>query len=307
MNALRVLVTGAHGQVGVDLIDVLHGRVPPGGDVAFQPDGRAVREGEFEVRGVDRRELDVTNGDAVSSVMRQWRPDVVVHLAAYTAVDRAEDDRDRCFTVNDVATGTLSEAADDLGAHLITISTDYVFDGRLGRGYVETDVANPLNAYGASKYAGELRCSPEDTIVRTSWVMGVRGTSVVHVIADRAMAGLRVRFVDDQRGTVTAASDLARSLVCLIRDRPGGLWHVANVGDTTWFDVAAYVGHVAGRDDDFASPIATTDLDPVPLATRPARSDLTTHKFAQHYSALPSWREALGRLVGERGDRGTHE
>lgn len=307
MSAVRVLVTGAHGQVGADLIDVLHGRIAPGADPAFQPDGLGVREGEFEVRGVGRRELDVTDADAVSGLLRQWRPDVVVHLAAYTAVDRAEDDRGNCFAVNDVATGTMSGAARDLGAHLITISTDYVFDGRLGRGYVESDEPNPLNVYGASKYAGELRCSPEDTIVRTSWVMGVRGTSVVHVIADRAVAGLRVRFVDDQRGTVTAASDLARSLVCLIRNRPGGLWHVANVGDTTWFDVAAYVGRLVGRDDDFATPVATSDLVPAPLAARPARSDLTTDKFARHYGALPSWRNALERLVRERGDRGTRE
>ena len=298
-RSIRVLVTGAAGQVGVDLLDTLRGLTPLGGDTAFQPDKRPVRESEFEVLGLDRHDLDVTDRDAVVRSMRASRPDVVVHLAAYTAVDRAEEDVERCFEVNERGTQNLSLGARDVGAHLVTISTDYVFDGTKGAAYFEDDETNPQSVYGESKRDGERRCVPEDTIVRTSWVMGVRGKNVVHVIADRAMSGSTVRFVDDQMGTVTSASDLARALVTLVRERPGGLWHVANSGATTWFDVAAHVGTLLERGDDFATPIKTTELSPPPLATRPARSDLNTGKFTSTFAALPEWRDAVARLVGD--------
>jgi dTDP-4-dehydrorhamnose reductase len=202
--------------------------------------------------------------------------------------------------VNETGTLVMSQSARDVGARLITISTDYVFDGAKGDAYVEYDEPHPLNVYGASKREGERHCSERDTIVRTSWVMGVRGKSVAHVIADRALAGASVRFVDDQRGTVTAASDLARALVTFVRECPGGVWHVANVGATTWFDVAKYIGTLLNRGEDFATPISTSELSPPPLATRPARSDLDTEKFSSTWSALPDWRDALERLVVDR-------
>jgi dTDP-4-dehydrorhamnose reductase len=300
-RATRVFVTGAAGQVGVDLLDTLRGVTPLGGDTSFQPDAKPVGESEFEVLGLDRHDLDVTDRDAVLRSLRASRPDVVVHLAAYTAVDRAEEDVERCFDVNERGTQNLSLGAHDVGAHLITISTDYVFDGTKGAAYLEDDETGPLSVYGASKREGERHCVADDTIVRTSWVMGVRGKNVVHVIAGRAASGATVRFVDDQMGTVTAASDLARSLVTLVRERPGGLWHVANSGATTWYDVAAHVGTLLERGDDFATPIKTSELSPTPLATRPARSDLDTGKFTSSFAALPAWRDAVARLVFELG------
>ena len=300
---VRVLVTGAGGQVGVDLVDVLGAVTPLGGDEHFQPDGRAVDEDEFEVLALTHHDLDITDRDAVVRAVSTTRPDVIVHLGAYTAVDRAEDDAERCFAVNADGTESMSLAAHEVGAHLVAVSTDYVFDGAKGAPYDELDPTGPLNVYGASKRAGELRCASEDTIVRTSWVMGVRGKNVAHVIADRAASGAEVRFVDDQTGTVTVASDLARSLATLVRERPGGLWHVANVGTTTWYDVAVYVGTLAGRGGDFATAISTSDLDPAPLATRPVRSDLSTDQFARAWAALPEWRDGLARLVRDRARR----
>jgi dTDP-4-dehydrorhamnose reductase len=300
-RATRVLVTGAGGQVGVDLVDVLAGLVPPGGDWSFQPDERAVPEGEFEVLGLTRRDLDVADLDAVHRAVQAAQPDVIVHLAAYTAVDRAETEESLCFAVNAAATEAISLAAKESAAHLITISTDYVFDGNKGAAYVEDDATNPLSVYGASKRAGELLCSKDDTIVRTSWVMGVRAKNVAHVIAERALSGESVRFVNDQTGTVTVASDLARVLATLVRERPGGYWHVANAGTTTWFDVAHYIGEIFGRDEGFATAIATQDLDPTPLATRPIRSDLSIEKFSSQWSTLPEWRDALTRLMRDRG------
>lgn len=297
---VRVLVTGAGGQVGRDLVDTLGGRVPPGGLDGLPLDGRPVGESEFEVLGLTHHDLDVSDGAAVDRALRASRPDVVVHLAAYTRVDAAQRDVSRCFAVNADGTGHVAASTEAVGAHLIAVSTDYVFDGRKGASYVEQDATNPLSVYGASKRDGELLCRPQDTIVRTSWVMGVRGKNVVHVIAERAATGLAVRFVNDQTGTVTVASDLARSLVALARTRPGGIWHVANTGTTTWFDIADFVGRTLGRGDDFATPILTSELSPAPLAHRPERSDLDTTKWSTHYRAMPEWTDGVARLVRDR-------
>ena len=295
------MVTGAAGQVGVDLVDLLHGARVAGADPGFNPDARPVETEEFEVLALTSHDLDVTDRDAVVGALRSARPDVVVNLAAYTAVDRAQTEAERCYAVNATGPESLSLAAHEVGARLITVSTDYVFDGTKGEPYVETDPTNPLNVYGASKRAGEFACADEDLIVRTSWVMGVRGRNVVHVIAERATSGSVVRFVDDQMGTVTAASDLARSLVTLVRERPSGLWHVANQSATTWYEIATFVGGLLGRGDDFATAITTDELTPAPLARRPARSDLDTTKFARAWMALPDWHDAVARLVRERG------
>ncbi len=300
MSPVRVLVTGAAGQVGVDLVSTLRGEVPPGADPQWQPDGVKIVPDEFEVLGVARRDLDITDRDAVTRALALTKPDVVVNLAAYTAVDQAERDVEACYAVNADATGLLSQACATVGAHFVTVSTDYVFDGEKGSSYDEGDQPNPQSVYGASKWAGEQRCRDEDTIVRTSWVMGVRGASVVHVIADRARNGSNVRFVDDQTGTVTLAADLARALVTVVRERPGGVWHVANGGNATWFDVARFVGHELGRDDEFATPITTAALSPAPLARRPRRSDLNTAKWCSRWVAPPDWRDGVSRLLRDR-------
>lgn len=298
----RVLVTGAGGQVGTDLLDVLRGDVPPGGDPSFQPDGRPVGAEEFAVLGLTHHDLDVGDPDAARRAVAAAQPDVIVHLAAYTAVDRAETDAAECFRVNAGGTAALSDAAREFGAHLIAVSSDYVFDGEKGDAYVEDDAPHPLNVYGASKLAAERGCRPEDTVVRASWVMGVRGRTVVKVIAQRARAGETVRFVTDQAGTVTLAADLARALASLARERPGGLWHVANPPVTTWFDVAAFVGARLGRPEGFATPIVTAELSPPPAARRPRRSDLSTAKWtARGFAALPDWRDGVARLLDALG------
>jgi dTDP-4-dehydrorhamnose reductase len=247
-----------------------------------------------------REDGDVADLDAVRDVVGRVQPDVIVHLAAYTAVDRAEDDADAARATNEIGTANLSLVAHECDARLIAVSTDYVFDGTKGTPYVETDETHPLGVYGETKRAGEMQCRPEDTIVRTSWVMGVRGKSVVHVMIDRAMSNQAVRFVNDQTGTVTLASDLAKALIALIRTTPGGIWHVANAGVATWHDVAAFVGECCGRDESFATAIATSDLDPQPRVTRPAFSALDTSKFAGAYGALPDWHEGVARLVAAR-------
>ena len=291
---MKVLVTGSSGQVGRDLIDVLDGVVPPGGSPEFQ----SKLEGtSFEVIGVSHHDLDVTDLAHVENALERVRPDVVINLSAYTAVDKAESEPEAAELVNATAVGYLSSASAKVGARLITVSTDYVFDGEKGQSYTEIDSPNPQSSYGRTKWHGEQLCSPADTIVRTSWVMGVRGKTVGKVIAERAKTGETVRFVDDQRGSVTLASDLAVALATLAIDPPGGVWHVANSGSATWFEVAQWIGELYGRPDDFATAIKTADLNPQPAAKRPTRSDLNTDKFAASYFALPDWREGLIRFV----------
>jgi dTDP-4-dehydrorhamnose reductase len=292
---MKVLVTGASGQVGQDLVDVLEGAVPAGGSANFQS---SLQGHDFQVVGVSHHDLDVTDSARITNALERIRPDVVINLSAFTAVDRAESEPATAEMVNAAAVGLLSNACEIHNARFITLSTDYVFDGRKGASYVETDTPNPESVYGKSKWHGEQLCSARDTIVRTSWVMGVRGKTVGKVIADRAKSGESVKFVLDQRGSVTVASDLAVALATLALNPPGGTWHVANSGSATWFEVAQEIGRLCGRDDDFVTGIETADLRPQPAAPRPRRSDLDTTKFTQAYFALPDWREALSRFVG---------
>lgn len=297
----RVLVTGASGQVGLDLTDTLAGDIVAGADATFQPDGRRVTSGEFDVIALTHHDFDVSHEEMVQRTLAVVRPDVVVNLAAYTAVDRAEGDVENCRITNTDAVGNMSRVCAEVGAHLITISTDYVFDGTKGAAYVESDPCGPLNVYGSSKFDGERLCRPEDTIVRTSWVTGVRGSGVAHVIAQRAQFAQPMRFVNDQRGTLTSAADLARVLVTMIRERPGGVWHIANGGDLTWFELARAICGLCGGDEQLVSATTTDELVPVPAARRPQRSDLSTAKWIDAgYGELPAWRDALGRFVRDR-------
>jgi dTDP-4-dehydrorhamnose reductase len=296
----RVVVTGATGQVARDLVDCLAGRVPPGGDDTYAPDGQPVREGEFEIVALDRGRCDVSDRTEVHQLLFATRPDVVVNLAAYTAVDRAESDENICAAVNVKGVSNLVELCADLSAHLITLSTDYVFDGEKGEAYVEDDPTNPLNVYGATKRAGELACRDVDTVVRTSWVIGVRGNSVAHVIANRAAEGLAMTFVDDQRGSPTFAADLARCLVTMVRERPVGTWHLAGTGDVTWFELARAIADASGRGE-LVQPIRSADLTPHPAARRPRRSDLSTLKWqGRGHGALPTWQHGLNRFLRDR-------
>jgi dTDP-4-dehydrorhamnose reductase len=298
---IKVLVTGAAGQVGQDLLDVLAGLIPPGGDPAFQPDGVAIAPDEFSVMGLTHHDLDVADAAAVHRTVEMVRPDIIIHLAAYTAVDKAESDAATCFAVNEIGTGNLSDAAFEIGASLIAVSTDYVYDGRKGDSYVETDGTNPMGVYGRSKLAGELRCRPQDTIVRTSWVMGLRGRNVLHIIADRVARNEPVRFVTDQVGTPTFSADLSRALASFARRPPGGIWHLANRGTTSWFAVAEMAAHEFGATEGFVTPILTSELSPAPAATRPSRSDLSTEKWeSAGYAPMPEWTDGLSRFARNR-------
>jgi dTDP-4-dehydrorhamnose reductase len=281
----RVLVTGAGGQLGRDLVDAFAAN---GGGKAHQ------------VVAADHSRLDVTDRDVVLQAMAAFRPEVVVHAAAWTAVDACEGDPDRAMAVNALGTRHVAEGARQVGAHVCYLSTDYVFDGRATRPYTEWDPPNPLSVYGRSKLAGEGELDPGHAVVRTSWVCGRHGANVVHTVLRLAAEGGTLRFVDDQLGCPTFTSDLAQVVRSLALSRRPGVFHVTNQGATTWFGFAQAIMAAAGLDPDRVEAVATDALRPRRAAPRPANSVLDNAALRlSGLPAMPAWREPLQRLVKE--------
>ncbi len=249
----------------------------------------------------DLPELDVSDPGAVAAWLDglEARPDVLLNAAAFTHVDRCETDPETAERVNGVAPGILAEACARLGARMIHVSTDYVFAGDASRPYREGDPPSPRSSYGRSKLAGERRVQealPEALVVRTSWVFG-EGRNFVRAILDQARkrrAGELegpLRVVDDQRGRPTYAVDLAGGLLGLLERGATGLYHFANGGEATWWDLARAVLDEAGFGDLEVERIRTRDLDlPAP---RPAWSVLDCSKAAALGIEARPWRQAL--------------
>lgn len=291
---MRVVVTGAEGQVGSEVVATLERR-----------SAEQRRDLVLEVVGFGRDRLDVTQRDAVVAALGALRPDLVVHCAAFTAVDRCESEPDRAFGVNALGTRHVAEAARRVGAHLVSVSTDYVFDGRATRPYREWDAPNPLSVYGASKLAGERECDASATVVRTSWVCGRFGANMAKTVLRLAAGEGPLRFVDDQHGSPTVAADLAEMLVTLGLERRPGLFHVTNAGTTTWYGFARAVVAAAGGDPQRVEPISTAQLVPPRPAPRPVNSVLDNAVLRlSGLALLPAWEESVARLVAALGATG---
>lgn len=252
---MRVLITGAGGQVGTELVDVF-------------------AAGGHEVQGFTHATLDVTRRDAVRAVVMEFHPDAIVHSAAWTAVDACEGDPDRAFAVNAMGTRFVVEAARLVDAPVHYISTDYVFDGSKDSPYVEWDAPNPQSVYGLSKLAGELELDTGSTVIRTSWVCGFHGSNMVKTILRLAGEHETLSFVNDQFGHPSFADDLAAMIAKLVTERRSGTFHVTNQGAVSWFEFAREVLLAAGQDPTRVHPIATADLQPARPAPRPANSVL---------------------------------
>ncbi len=306
-DPLRVLVTGGNGQLGRDVRDVLAGKTPVGGVTGAEAAAGVlppVPAGAHDVLSTDIDTLDLCDRDAVRAAVAAFRPGLVLHGGAFTAVDACESDPDTAFAVNALGTRHVAEASAAVGAHLVYVSTDYVFDGTLGRPYVEWDQPAPRSVYGRSKLGGETEVRSlsgvAGTVVRTAWVSGAHGANMVKTVLRLADAtpGGTLRFVDDQHGCPTFTADLARALVRLGLDRRPGTFHATNQGETTWFGFARAVLEAAGRDPSVVEPIATADLDPPRPAPRPANSRLDNAGLRlSGLPLLPPWQESLGRLV----------
>ena len=267
---MRLLITGAGGQLGADL-------------AAAAAESRGA-----DVIAADRARVDVGDRDAVLQVLTATRPGVVVHAGAWTAVDACEADPDRAFRVNALGSRHVAEGAALVGAHLVYLSTDYVFDGRAAGGYREWDATNPLSVYGRSKLAGEHEVQalrPGATIVRTSWVCSAHGQNMVKTVLRLAASHPELRFVADQHGCPTFTEDLAGMILRLAAARLPGVFHVTNQGATTWFQFAQDVLRAAGADPERVQPIATADLRPPRPAPRPANSVLDN--AALRYLGIP--------------------
>jgi len=288
---VKVLVTGAHGQLGAEVVSVLAARA-----------AAVVNGPALDVLAASHAQLDVSDRDAVLSAVTGYEPDVIIHAAAFTKVDACESEPDRAYAVNALGSRYLAEASRLIGAHLAAVSTDYVFDGRLDRPYVEWDTPNPLSVYGRSKLGGERELSPAETIVRTSWVCGAVGANMVKTVLRLGTETDGVlRFVDDQRGCPTVAGDLACKLVELALARRSGIFHVTNQGPTTWFGFARAVMGFAGLDEERVEPIASSDLDSSRYpAPRPANSVLDNAALRlAGLPLLPAWQESVAALVAE--------
>jgi dTDP-4-dehydrorhamnose reductase len=255
---VRVMVTGAAGQLGRDVVETCGAA----GD---------------EVLGLDRAQADITDRGAVHDVVTTWRPDAVIHCAAHTAVDLCESEPERAHQVNGLAVRWVAEACSRVGAHLVTVSTDYVFDGTSTRPYTEWDTPNPQSVYGSSKLAGEREAAMLGVgaaIARTSWVCGEHGANMVKTVLRLVGGDGPLRFVDDQRGHPSFCSDLAPVLRRLAVDRRSGVHHVTNQGAVSWFEFVQEVVRVSGGDVGRVEPISTSDLQPPRPAPRPANSVL---------------------------------
>ena len=279
---MRVLVTGAGGQLGTDL-------------------ALACTAAGDTVAACTRAQLDVTDRDAVLGAITSVQPDVVFHCAAWTAVDDCESDVERAVLRNGLAVRWVAEACHRVGAHLVHVSTDYVFDGTLDRPYTEWDEPNPQSAYGRSKLFGEreaLALGPSATVVRTAWVCGQHGGNMVKTIMRLAAERPALSFVDDQRGCPTFTADLAPLLRRVALDRRSGIVHATNQGPTTWFGFAQAVVAATGSDPGMVSPITTAELQPPRPAPRPANSVLDNAVLrAGGVPLLRDWHEPLGELV----------
>jgi dTDP-4-dehydrorhamnose reductase len=280
---VRLLVTGAGGQLGQDVV-------------------RAATVAGDDVIAADHTSLDVTDRDAVLGAITTLRPHAVVHAAAWTAVDACEGEPERAMVTNALAVRWVAEGCHRAGAHLVSVSTDYVFDGTLVRPYCEWDPPNPQSVYGASKLAGEseaLALGPAATVVRTSWLCGEHGSNMVKTVLALANGSEDdLAFVDDQIGCPTFTADLAQVLRRLALDRRSGLHHVTNAGEVSWYELAREVLAVGGHDPGRVRPIATSELDPPRAAPRPANSVLDNAVLrAAGLPLLRDFRAPLAELI----------
>ncbi len=288
---MRVLITGAGGQLGRDLVEAF-------ADAAVHP---------ADVVAIEHGHLDVGDEVAVGEAVAAYRPEVVVNAGAWTDVDGCEADPARAHRVNALGPWWLARACARRGARLITVSTDYVFSGVAPvdgagqpRAWTEFDAVAPLNAYGRSKAAGEQlvrQTLAEHHIVRTAWVSGARGRNFVTTMLRLAGERGQVAVVDDQFGSPTCTRDLAAAIVELAASERYGTWNRTNTGWCSWYDLAAAVFELAGVEVELtAQPSSALDRP----APRPGWSVLDpTHAEAAGLRRLPHWRDGLARLLTE--------
>lgn len=252
----------------------------------------------YDTVGVDIDDFDITDEAAAVKGIASAKPDFVLHCAAYTAVDKAEDDAERCFSINEKGTANVAQAARDAGAVMLYYSTDYVFDGKKGSPYVETDAPNPIGVYGRSKYAGEeavKRICERYFIVRIAWLFGENGKNIIQTILRLGKEKPAIAFVNDQFGSPTYTADVAAQTIKLLARTEWGIYHCTAQGICTWYDTAVRTLQAAG----IATPVSPIATSAFPTrAVRPAYSYLENAAFKRlGIDIMPRWESGIDRYV----------
>ena len=278
---MRVFVTGVKGQLGYDVMNELE------------------KQG-LEGIGVDIDEMDITDADQVNKVIKEAAPDAVIHCAAYTAVDAAEDNEEICRKVNAQGTENIAKVCEELDIKMMYISTDYVFNGQGERPWEPDDEREPLNVYGQTKYEGELAIEEHVKkffTVRIAWVFGVNGKNFIKTMLNLVRTHDHLTVVNDQTGSPTYTYDLARLLVDMIQTDKYGRYHATNEGLCTWYEFACEIFKQAGMD----VSVAPVSSDEYPAkAKRPSNSRMDKSKLtANGFQPLPTWQDALSRYLKE--------
>lgn len=289
---MKVLVTGAAGQLGKDIVLLL-------------------KKKGCEVLACDRSTLDITDEARCQTIVSEFLPDVIIHSAAYTAVDAAENDAEGAYKVNAVGSRNMAVAAEKVKAKLVYISTDYVFDGQSSKPYHEYDNTDPISIYGKSKRAGEIltqTLSSRYFIVRTSWVYGLHGNNFVKTMLKLSQEKPLLQVVNDQKGSPTYTVDLATFLFELIQTEKYGVYHASNSGSCTWYEFTKAILEEAA---DVLGIQVIASLEPCKTeqfqrpAPRPQNSVMEHISIRTNgFTDLRPWREGLSSFLRELRDSG---
>ena len=276
---MKIFVTGVKGQLGYDVVNELEGR-------------------GIETIGVDIEEMDITDSTSTWAVIKEAAPDAVIHCAAYTAVDAAEDNEDICRKVNVEGTQNIAAVCKDLDIPMMYISTDYVFDGQGERPWKPDDKRNPLSVYGQTKYEGELAVQntlDKYFIVRITWAFGVNGKNFVRTMLRLAETNDKITVVNDQFGAPTYTYDLAVLLADMIVTDKYGIYHATNEGNCSWYEFAREIFREADIDMEVI-PVSSNAYNA--KAARPVNSRMDKKKLDENgFKRLPEWQNALKRYL----------
>ena len=279
----KFFVTGITGQLGYDIVRTLHER------------------GEYDIYAPRFDEVDITDRNNLLKAIKEYRPDVIFHCAAWTAVDKAETDKETCEKINVIGTKNMVDASIEVNAKIVYMSTDYIFDGTKKGLYTETDKPNPKSVYGDTKYRGEeeIRRNPNHFITRISWVFGINGNNFVKTMLKLSENHKELAVVDDQIGSPTYTVDLAKVLVDMAYSEKYGTYNVNNDGYCSWAEFAKYIMESNNKKTKI-KPVSTEEYyegkDMSKIAYRPRNSKLDKTKLVTNvFKALPSWQDAIDR------------
>lgn len=285
---MKYLITGYKGQLGFDIKRELLKR----------------GVSEEDILAVDKDEMDITKKDEVDKVVKSFNPNIIFHCAAWTAVDKAEDMKDIVYDINVNGAKNMTDAAIDVDATILYMSTDYVFDGTKKELYTEEDKVNPKSVYGETKYLGEeeVRRNPKHYITRISWVFGINGHNFVKTMLKLSENHKELNVVNDQIGSPTYTVDLAKILVDMANTDKYGTYNVTNNGYCSWDEFANYIFESNGINDILVNGVTTEEylkISGIKQAYRPRNSCLDKSKLEENFELLPSWKDAINRYNKE--------